>query len=80
MITRLMGLLYPQSCKASHINLILGQKPQFTKSPLLAIQHALTPYSERDKKGFARSAWFKNEGSGYMLEQGTKPQTLGYSL
>lgn len=44
------------------------------------MQHAVTPYSERDKAGFARSKWFNEEGSGYRLEQSTKPQTLGYAL
>lgn len=40
----------------------------------------MTPYSERDKAGLARTAWFVNEGTGYRHTQSTKPQTLGYSL
>jgi len=80
MITRIMGLLYPNHVQASHINMVRGHPPTFTSNPLLAAQHALTPYSQRDKDGFARSEWFLKEGSGYRLEQGTKPQTLGYSL
>ena len=80
MITRIIGYLYPESCKANHINLIRGNKPRFSSNPLLALRHALTPYSERDRNGFARSKWFIEEGSGYRHEQSTKPQTLGYSL
>ena len=80
MITRTMGYLYPDSCKANHINLIRGKKPRLLSNPILALQHALLPYSRRDKDGFARSQWFITEGSGYRQEQSTKPQTLGYSL
>lgn len=80
MITRIMGLLYPDHVLASHINMIRGGKPTWTSHPLLALQHALTPYSSRDRSGFARTAWFMNEGSGYRLQASTKPQTLGYAL
>lgn len=63
---------------------------------MLAVQHALSAYSEQEKKGLERSAWFNKEGvsekmllvnmplmtvgSGYNLEQRTKPQTIGYAL
>lgn len=60
--------------------MIRGHKPTFLSNPLLATQHALTPYTPRDKAGFARTTWFLQEGSGYRTEQGTKPQTLGYAL
>jgi hypothetical protein len=79
-ITRAMGMLYPQSVKASHINMIRGFAPKWTKNPILALQHAVKPYSESEKKGFERSNWFATEGRGYNLEQSTKPQTIGYAL
>jgi hypothetical protein len=79
-ITRAMGLLYPQHVKASHVNMIRANPPKYSKNPLLTAQHALAPYSEREKKGIERSAWFNKEGSGYNLEQRTKPQTIGYAL
>ena len=80
MITRTMGLLYPQYCKASHINMVRGARPKWTSQPLLALQHAFTPYTSRDREGLQRTSWFLNEGSGYRMEQATKPQTLGYAL
>lgn len=81
MITRTMGLLFPDSCLASHINMIRSDgPPKWTQHPFLALQHAITPYSARDKAGFERSRWFLEEGTGYRLEQSTKPQTLGYGL
>lgn len=75
-----MGLLYPDYCKASHLNYPIGTRPTFVKNPVLAMQHALTPYTEDEKKGLERQDWFLNEGRGYGLEQSTKPQTLGYAL
>lgn len=79
-ITRIMGLLYPEYVQASHINMVRSHAPTFSSNPILAAQHTLTPYSQRDKNGLARSNWFLKEGSGYRMEQGTKPQTLGYAL
>ena len=72
------SLTPPRSSYANHK--IQTQPPAWTKHPLLALQNALTPFTTKDKAGFARSKWFLEEGSGYRTQQGTKPQTLGYSL
>lgn len=79
-VTRAIGLLHPEACLASHVNMVRALPPTWTSHPLLALQHALQPYSERDRKGFERSKWFQEEGSGYRLLQSTKPQTIGYAL
>lgn len=79
-ITRAIGLLYPDACLASHINMIRASAPTLTTHPLLALQNALSPRSAKDKKGFERTNWFRDEGYGYNLEQSTKPQTIGYAL
>ncbi|KAG9515279.1 alpha/beta-hydrolase, partial [Aureobasidium melanogenum] len=79
-ITRSIGLLYPDSCLASHITMVRADPPELSTNPLLAIQHALTPYTEDEQKGLARSDWFNKEGTGYRLIQSTKPQTVGYAL
>lgn len=57
-----------------------GSRPKWTQNPVLALEDSLRPYTEREKKGLTRSAWFMKEGSGYRSEQSTKPQTLGYAL
>lgn len=80
MITRIMGLRFPTHCLASHINMPRASPPTWTSHPLLALQHAVTPYQPRDHAGLARTKWFLEEGSGYRAEQSTKPQTLGYAL
>ncbi|KAH8805611.1 Alpha/Beta hydrolase protein [Xylogone sp. PMI_703] len=79
-ITRAIAKLYPKHCKANHLNMLRADPPTFTKHPLLALQHAITPYSAKDKEGFKRTEWFQKEGRGYFVEQATKPQTLSYAL
>ncbi|WPG99494.1 Epoxide hydrolase N terminus [Acrodontium crateriforme] len=79
-ITRTMGLLYPDSVLASHLTLIRGKKPTWSSHPLLALQHAITPYSAAEHAGLARTNWFTSKGSGYRTIQSTKPQTVGYAL
>ena len=54
--------------------------PTFTSAPLLYLTHMVTPYTEREIKGLERRKFFTATGAGYMQEQATKPQTLGYSL
>ncbi|KAF7897871.1 uncharacterized protein EAF01_008837 [Botrytis porri] len=71
-ITRAIGKLYPKHCKASHINMVIGQAP--------ASQEESPSYSQAEQEGFARTKWFEEEGRGYYAEQGTRPQTLAYAL
>ncbi|KAL8956826.1 MAG: hypothetical protein Q9183_006211, partial [Haloplaca sp. 2 TL-2023] len=74
-ITRIMTLLYPSHIAAAHINLIIGHAPTLMANPVLYLQHNLSPSTERERAGAARSAWFLTEGSGYKEIQATKPQT-----
>ncbi|KAI1290673.1 microsomal epoxide hydrolase [Xylaria venustula] len=79
-ISRALAHSFPEHCKATHLNMDSANPPEFLKNPLLALQHAVTPYSQREREGQKRSQWFAQEGRGYNLEQSTKPQTLGYGL
>ncbi|KAH8673754.1 Alpha/Beta hydrolase protein [Xylariales sp. PMI_506] len=79
-ISRALAHLYPTYCKATHSNFDYSNPPEFRKNPLLALQHAILPYTRRERHGIARSKWFQEEGVGYNVEQSTKPQTLGYGL
>ena len=80
MITRINALLHPDQVMAHHINMPRGHKPELASNPLLYLQHSLSPSTRAEKHGFARTEWFLKEGSGYRMEQGTKPQTLGFAL
>lgn len=79
-ITRAMGLLYPDHVGASHINYIHSNPPSWTANPLLALEHAFTPYTADDRAGRQRSQQFQQSGRGYSAQQSTKPQTIGYAL
>ncbi|KAH6654250.1 microsomal epoxide hydrolase [Truncatella angustata] len=79
-ISRSLSHLYPEHCKATHLNMNTGSAPSFSKNPILAAQHALLSYNEREEHGITRSKWFEKEGSGYSVAQSTKPQTIGYAL
>lgn len=40
----------------------------------------MTPFNSDDRAALARSAEYHSKGNGYMIQQSTKPQTLGYLL
>ncbi|KAI3318402.1 alpha/beta-hydrolase [Xylariaceae sp. AK1471] len=85
LITRAMSKRYaPKHLKAQHLNLDHYPQPTLRRNPLTFVRTMVsalvTGFSEKDKKGFERSKWFKDEGSGYFSVQSTKPQTLGYAL
>jgi len=79
-ITRAISLRFPEHCKATHVNMDNGTAPSWLKQPLLAAEHAVTPYTTFEKEGMKRMKWFMEHGSGYRTLQSTKPQTLGYAL
>jgi len=58
----------------------VGKRLSYFKNPILAFQHDFLAHSEREKYGVKRTKWFEEEGFGYNLLQGTKPQTIGYAL
>jgi pimeloyl-ACP methyl ester carboxylesterase len=68
-VTTRIGVLAPQQCVGIHLNMPIGTPPD-----------RATPPSERDEADLAAMARFQNEESGYALEQGTRPQTLGAAL
>lgn len=79
-VTRAMALQYPQSCKATHINMAILQEPTLEEFPALYAKMKATPLTDAEKAGIARGKWFQEEGSAYFKLQATKPQTIGYSM
>ena len=63
-ITRVIGTIYPEGCKASHINMTRAKPPQVSKNSLLALQHSIIPYTKKEKWGLERSKWLVKEGFG----------------
>ncbi|GLB38196.1 putative alpha beta-hydrolase [Lyophyllum shimeji] len=71
-------------CKAWHTN-FPGAAPPSLGRPLVLLRHLFSSlpffsYSDPEKAGLARLAWFRDMGRGYYVEQSTRPQTLGYGL
>ncbi|KAI1116807.1 microsomal epoxide hydrolase [Nemania sp. NC0429] len=85
LITRAMGRHYaPAHVKAQHLNLDRYPQPTLWSAPVAFLRTTLsalvTGFSEREKKGFERSKWFAENGTGYYSLQSTRPQTVGYGL
>lgn len=76
-----MALRYGRKhCKAYHVNNAIPAEPTATSHPELYAKVKATPLSGADISGLARTEWFFKEGNGYIREQTTKPQTIGYSM
>ncbi|KAF7349223.1 hypothetical protein MSAN_01711700 [Mycena sanguinolenta] len=58
--------------KAWHTNMTIGTAPK-SETPERSL-------SDTEKAGLDRSSWFQKVGMGYVHQQSTQPQTLGYSL
>lgn len=56
-------------CVAIHTNMPMGQPP-----------HDLTNPTEEERKALERLQYYRQLDSGYMKQQSTRPQTLGYGL
>lgn len=71
LITRAMGRRFaPAHIKAQHLNMDHYPRPSLLRNPIAFLRTMLaalvTGFSEREKQGFERSKWFKDEGSGYF--------------
>jgi pimeloyl-ACP methyl ester carboxylesterase len=80
-ITRRMGMRYPDHVLASHLNFVLVRSPpQLRRTPVQYLRHALLPYTASERAGLERTAWIRETGLGYNLEQSTRPHTIGFAL
>ncbi|KAG6847537.1 hypothetical protein H0H93_007531 [Arthromyces matolae] len=79
-ITRKIAELYgPKHTKAWHTNFPLSRPPPLRQA-LSSLPLPFLSYTKSEKAGLERTEWFRRWGSGYLAEQSTRPQTLGYSL
>ena len=70
-VTDAMSRLTPEGLIGVHTNLLV---------PALNDLAALPADSEQEKAALAAIKTFQTSGSGYFLEQSTRPQTIGYAL
>jgi pimeloyl-ACP methyl ester carboxylesterase len=64
-----IGVLDPEHCAAIHLNMPIADRPA---EPI--------ELTDTEKADLAAMAHFSREESGYAIEQGTKPQTIGAAL
>ncbi len=81
-ITRSMAMQYPQHVKACHTNFVPCGPPPFYKAPLTMARLILHSwlYTAREKQGLEAMQHFMKEQSGYLKQQSTRPQSLGFAL
>jgi len=80
-LTRITASQYgPKHVKAYHTNLPLARPMSFWRTPVQYLKFLVTPFTQSEREGVANYLAFQAKGSGYLLQQSTRPQTLGYSL
>jgi pimeloyl-ACP methyl ester carboxylesterase len=70
-VTDAMGRQAPEGLLGIHVNLLLAA---------LAIPDQLPAQSEQERAALDALATFSTSGNGYLIEQSTRPQTIGYAL
>jgi pimeloyl-ACP methyl ester carboxylesterase len=70
-VTDAMGRQAPEGLVGFHLN--------FLRAILTGVDPG-PPESEQEREALEALKTFKTSGSGYFLEQGTRPQTIGYAL
>jgi len=71
-ISRMLGMLYPQNCKAVHVNLQKGvDPPKWYKNPWVWVKmnSQLVTYSAAEEAMMGRSRWFEEKETGYRVCQ-----------
>ncbi len=81
-ITRSLAVQYPQHVKACNINLMPCGPPAFYRAPLTMAGLILNSwlYTKREKQGLQNIMDYMREGDGYLKQQSTRPQSLGFGL
>src|SRR5687768_5499064 len=75
-----MARLFPDHVKAIHVNFVLAPIPWPWKHPFLFIQALGGAIFGNDIAKLKYSKEYTKEGVGFLIEQDSKPQTVGYSL
>ena len=81
-ISRSIAIQYPQLVIAQHLNMFPVPPPTPVSAPLAYIRWCLSPltYSDFEKKSLEIRRNFELDQSGYLEQQKTRPQTLGFAL
>ena len=81
LVARFIALKYgSKHCKAYHVNSTIPAEPTATAYPELHARVKATPLTESEIAGLSHTESFFTEGNGYLRQQSTKPQTIGFSI
>lgn len=81
-ITRSLAWQYPSLVRAQHLNMFPAPFPTLLTAPISYVRWCLWRvfYSTGEYAAWQKRLIFQQEQQGYMEEQKTKPQTLGFAL
>ncbi|KAI4126834.1 MAG: hypothetical protein LQ338_003544 [Usnochroma carphineum] len=82
MITRSMAMQFPDHVRACHHNFFPCDPPPWYKAPFTIGRLLLAPYlySHRELDSIKNMQYFRKEQEGYLRQQSTRPQSLGFGL
>lgn len=81
-ITRSVAIQYPESVVAQHLNMFPVLPPTLLSAPLAFLRWKLQVvfYSRFEREALKVRSNFEVDQSGYLEQQKTRPQTLGFAL
>jgi pimeloyl-ACP methyl ester carboxylesterase len=81
-ITRSMALQFPAVVRAQHLNMFPVPPPTLRSAPLAFLRWCLSAvfYSDFEREALRVRSNFELDQSGYLEQQRTRPQTLGFAL
>ncbi|CAG8209246.1 unnamed protein product [Penicillium olsonii] len=81
-ITRSLAIQYPDSVRAQHLNMFPVPPPTLFTAPAAYIRWCFSAftYTEFEMKAVQMRRNFEIDQSGYLEQQRTRPQTLGFAL
>lgn len=80
MVVRIMGIDFPENCVAVHVNAVAAGLPLWWRYPLHLLYLIIWALFQGKDSGLKRMLWWRDEESGYIEIQSTKPQTISYAL
>lgn len=80
MISRVLAKRYPQHVRAVHLNFAPVLPWKMSRLSFLWSLLTTVPFSAKDRAHLAATWTYINQGNGYLRQQETRPQTLGYAL
>ncbi|CAH0043173.1 unnamed protein product [Clonostachys rhizophaga] len=81
-ITRSIALQFPHVVRAQHLNMFPVPPPTLFSAPLAYLRWCLSEvlYSDFEREAVRFRRNFETDQSGYLEQQKTRPQTLGFAL